>query len=71
MAEPDSPLSAQKRRSVCTKMRATLVMCIEAITRRDYPVVQGGILISATLVILVNLTVDLLQALLDPRIRHA
>ncbi len=44
---------------------------IDAILRRDYPVVQGGILISATLVIAVNLGVDLLYGWVNPRIRHA
>jgi dipeptide transport system permease protein len=44
---------------------------IDAIGRRDYPVVQGGILIVATLVIVVNLVVDLLYGLVNPRIRHA
>lgn len=44
---------------------------IDAIGRRDYPVIQGGILITATLVIAVNLAVDLLYGLLNPRIRHA
>ena len=44
---------------------------IDAIGRRDYPVVQGGILIVATLVIAVNLAVDLLYGLVNPRIRHA
>ena len=44
---------------------------IDAIGRRDYPVVQGGILIVATLVIGVNLLVDVLYGLINPRIRHA
>ena len=43
---------------------------IDAIGRRDYPVVQGGILLTATLVIVVNLVVDLLYGLVNPRIRH-
>ncbi|KOT21076.1 binding--dependent transport system inner membrane component family protein [Burkholderia mallei] len=43
---------------------------IDAIGRRDYPVVQGGILMIATLVIVVNLVVDLLYGVLNPRIRH-
>ncbi|MGN6082925.1 ABC transporter permease subunit [Trinickia sp.] len=43
---------------------------IDAISRRDYPVVQGGILMIATLVIVVNLVVDLLYGVLNPRIRH-
>jgi dipeptide transport system permease protein len=34
-------------------------------------VVQGGILITATLVIVVNLVVDLLYGLVNPRIRHS
>jgi len=43
---------------------------IDAISRRDYPVVQGGILLIASLVIAVNLLVDLLYGVLNPRIRH-
>jgi dipeptide transport system permease protein len=43
---------------------------IDAIGRRDYPVVQGGILMIASLVIVVNLCVDLLYGVLNPRIRH-
>ena len=44
---------------------------IDAISRRDYPVVQGGILVVASLVIAVNLLVDLMYGLINPRIRHA
>lgn len=44
---------------------------VEAIRRRDYPVVQGGILLSSTIIIAVNLTVDLLYGVINPRIRHA
>ena len=43
---------------------------VESISRRDYPVVQGGLLLIAGLVMLVNLTVDLLYGLINPRIRH-
>lgn len=43
---------------------------VEAIHRRDYPVVQGGILLTATIVILVNLLVDVLYGIVNPRIRH-
>lgn len=43
---------------------------LEAITYRDYPIVQAVILIFATLIILTNLAVDLLYAWLDPRIRY-
>lgn len=44
---------------------------IDSIQRRDYPAVQGGILLVAGIVMLVNLTVDLLYGLINPRIRHA
>ncbi|HGJ5891787.1 MULTISPECIES: dipeptide ABC transporter permease DppB [Arsenophonus] len=43
---------------------------IEGLQRRDYPVVQGGVLLIATLIILVNLLVDLLYGIVDPRIRY-
>ena len=42
---------------------------IDAIARRDYPVVQAGILISALLFIGVNLVVDLLYGVVNPRLR--
>jgi len=41
-----------------------------AIGRRDYPALQGGVLLVSTLVILANLSVDLIYGLLNPRIRH-
>ena len=44
---------------------------IESISRRDYPALQGGIMLIATIVIVVNLVVDLLYGLINPRIRHA
>ncbi len=43
---------------------------IESIQRRDYPVLQGGTLLVATLVMLVNLGVDLAYGFLNPRIRR-
>lgn len=43
---------------------------VESINRRDYPAIQGGILIIATLIIFVNLAVDLLYGIVNPRIRH-
>lgn len=43
---------------------------IEGLQRRDYPVVQGGVLLIATLIILVNLLIDLLYGIVDLRIRH-
>ena len=41
----------------------------EAISQRDYPLVQGIVVVVAALVVLVTVAVDLLVALLDPRIR--
>ncbi len=43
---------------------------IDSISRRDYQVVQGGLLLIALLVMFVNLTVDLLYGLINPRVRH-
>ena len=43
---------------------------VEAIHRRDYPAVQGGILMTATIIIGVNLIVDVLYGVINPRIRH-
>lgn len=41
----------------------------DGIVARDYPLVQGVILISAVLIVLVNIGFDILQAYLDPRVR--
>lgn len=46
-------------------------LLILAIGRRDFPLVQGAVLIIAALYVLINLVVDLLYAVVDPRIRHA
>jgi peptide/nickel transport system permease protein len=46
-------------------------LIVEAIYQRDFVTVQGAILVSALLVVLVNLIVDLIYALIDPRIRLA
>ncbi|WP_211838145.1 dipeptide ABC transporter permease DppB [Proteus terrae] len=43
---------------------------IDALQRRDYPVVQGGVLLIATMIIFVNLLVDVLYGIVNPRIRH-
>jgi dipeptide transport system permease protein len=43
---------------------------IEAINRRDYPVLQGGTLLIGAVVMSVNLVVDVLYGLINPRIRH-
>ncbi|MBC9245998.1 ABC transporter permease subunit [Paracoccus sp. 11-3] len=43
---------------------------IDSISRRDYPVVQSGLLLIALIVMIVNLIVDLTYGLINPRIRH-
>ena len=44
-------------------------LALDAVRARDYPVVQGAVLLFATTFLVVNLLVDLLYAALDPRIR--
>ncbi len=44
---------------------------VEGIFRRDYPVLQGGALLLGIMVMTVNLIVDLLYGVINPRIRHA
>jgi dipeptide transport system permease protein len=43
---------------------------IDAISRRDYPVVQAGLLLIALIIMSVNLIIDVLYGLINPRIRH-
>lgn len=43
---------------------------LDSIYRRDYPSVQGGILLISCMVIIVNLTVDIFYGVVNPRIRH-
>lgn len=45
-------------------------LVVDAVLTRDFTVLQGVVLMSALLVFLVNLAVDLLYALVDPRIRY-
>jgi peptide/nickel transport system permease protein len=45
-------------------------LTIDAILRRDYPVIQGVVVLFSFLYVLVNLLVDLVYTLLDPRIRY-
>jgi ABC-type dipeptide/oligopeptide/nickel transport system permease component len=43
---------------------------VQALGWRDYPVVQGGVLVTAVIFLSINLVVDLLYAVIDPRIRY-
>jgi peptide/nickel transport system permease protein len=45
-------------------------MAVDGIYSRDFPVVQGFVLIAATVVVLINLSVDLAYGVVDPRIRY-
>ncbi|MCR5855731.1 ABC transporter permease subunit [Mesorhizobium sp. J428] len=42
---------------------------IEAVTRNDFTLIQGMVMLFATIYIVINLLVDLLYAVVDPRIR--
>jgi peptide/nickel transport system permease protein len=46
-------------------------LAITSVLARDYPVVQGVVIIAAVIFVLANLLVDVLYAYLDPRIRYA
>jgi len=46
-------------------------LIVEGIFARDYPVVQGALLIVATTFVLVNLLTDVAYAYFDPRIRYS
>lgn len=45
-------------------------LMVDGVLKRDYPVVQGTVLVLATTFVLVNLLVDLLYAWIDPRIKY-
>ncbi len=45
-------------------------LAIDAILNKDYPLVQGTVFITASAYVLTNLIIDLLYAMLDPRLRH-
>lgn len=44
-------------------------LIVDAVLRRDYPVVQGGLLMTACIFVLMNILVDCACAMLDPRVR--
>jgi len=45
-------------------------LTVDAILRRDYPIIQGIILVFSSAYVLINLLVDLSYTFLDPRIRY-
>jgi peptide/nickel transport system permease protein len=46
-------------------------LTLNAVASRDFPMIQGAVLVAAVSFVVVNFLVDLLYSLLDPRIRHA
>lgn len=46
-------------------------LIVQAIETKDFPVVQAGVAIVATMFVVINLVIDLLYTLIDPRIRQA
>ncbi len=45
-------------------------LVVDAISRRDYPIIQGVMIVFSAVYVLVNLVVDILYCVLDPRIRY-
>ncbi|MCC7049734.1 MAG: ABC transporter permease, partial [Alphaproteobacteria bacterium] len=45
-------------------------LVVDAILRRDYPVIQGVVLLFSAVYVLLNLLIDLLYTVFDPRIRY-
>ncbi len=46
-------------------------LLVDSVNARDYPMVQGVVLVISVLFVLLNLAMDLIYGLLDPRVRHA
>lgn len=45
-------------------------LVVSAVLRRDYPVIQGALLVIAGLYVLINFAIDMLYLLVDPRVRY-
>jgi ABC-type dipeptide/oligopeptide/nickel transport system permease component len=46
-------------------------LTLNAVASRDFPMIQGAVLVAAVAFVVVNFLVDLLYSVLDPRIRHS
>ena len=44
-------------------------LVVSAVLRRDYPVIQGALLVVAAIYVLINFSIDLLYAVVDPRVK--
>ena len=45
-------------------------LVVSAVLRRDYPVIQGALLVIAGLYVLINLLIDLTYLAIDPRVKY-
>jgi peptide/nickel transport system permease protein len=45
-------------------------LVVQAVLRRDYPVIQGALIAIAGIYVLINLAIDLLYTVVDPRVRY-
>ena len=45
-------------------------LVVRAVLRRDYPVIQGALLVIAGVYVIINFTIDVLYVFVDPRVRH-
>ena len=45
-------------------------LVVSAVLRRDYPVIQGALLVVAGIYVLINLVIDILYTFVDPRVRY-
>ena len=44
-------------------------LVVGAVTRRDYPVIQGALLVIAAIYVFINFAIDMLYAVVDPRVK--
>ena len=49
---------------------AIAILVVSAVLRRDYPVIQGALLVIAALYVLINFLIDMLYLAIDPRVRY-
>ena len=45
-------------------------LVVSAVLRRDYPVIQGALLVVAALYVIINFLIDMLYLVVDPRVRY-
>jgi peptide/nickel transport system permease protein len=45
-------------------------LVVRAVLRRDYPVIQGALLVIAGVYVIINFIIDVLYVFVDPRVRH-